>query len=77
VRIRCTFVGSKNTDTMKSAESKVTIKGITYVIEAEQSLPENAMKNQSHYTTLLHLRRPNGHIVFWAMRDVNGVITLN
>ncbi len=55
---------------------KVTIKGITYDILAEQ-LMSGKMAEQGFYKSTLILRRPKGSIEFWAMRDINGEITLN
>lgn len=55
---------------------QVTIKGITYDILAEQ-LMSGKMSEQGFYKSTLILRRPKGHIEFWAMRDIYGEITLN
>jgi hypothetical protein len=54
----------------------VTINWITYNILAEVAMV-GKMAEQRFYKSQLILRRPNGHKEFWAMRDINGVITLN
>jgi hypothetical protein len=56
--------------------NKVTIKEITYDIIAELDMA-GKMAEQGFYKSSLILRRPKGHIEFWAMRDINGEITLN
>jgi hypothetical protein len=63
---------------MKNTEnnSQVTIKGITYNIQAEIKLTGNASRN-GFYTSLISLARPKGHKEFLAMRDINNNITLN
>lgn len=53
-----------------------TIKGITYTIIAELEM-FGKMAEQGFYKSNLILKRPNGHKEFWAMRDINGVVTLN
>lgn len=53
-----------------------TIKGITYNIIAELEM-SGKMAEQGFYKSNLILRRPNGHKEFWAMRDINGVVTIN
>jgi hypothetical protein len=35
------------------------------------------MAEQGFYKTMLILVRPKGTIEFWAMRDINGEVTLN
>jgi hypothetical protein len=50
--------------------------GITYEIRAEYKLT-GKMVEQGFYKTLLILVRPKGTKEFWAMRDINGTITLN
>ena len=54
----------------------VTINWITYNILAEVAMV-GKMAEQGFYKSQLILRRPNGHKEFWAMRDINGVVTLN
>jgi hypothetical protein len=54
----------------------VVVEGIKYVILEEQKL-EGKMAEQGFYVTMLFLRRPKGTLQFWAMRDINGVVTLN
>jgi hypothetical protein len=58
---------------MKTQE---TINGITYNIIGEIEMT-GKMAEQGFYKTMLILVRPKGHIQFWAMRDINGVVTLN
>ena len=55
---------------------QVTIKGITYDILGEHKMT-GRMAEQGFYKSMLILRRPKGRIEFWAMRDINGEITLN
>lgn len=57
-------------------KNQVTIKGITYDIKAEHVMT-GKMAEQGFYKTMLVLVRPKGTIEFWAMRDINGEVTLN
>ena len=50
-----------------------TIKGITYNILAETKLTGENSQN-GWYTSMVMLKRPNGHKEFWGMRDINGEI---
>jgi len=50
--------------------------GITYNILAEEALTGKAAE-QGFYQTLVMLQRVKGNKTFYAMRDVNGIITLN
>ena len=53
-----------------------TINGITYNVLAELELT-GKMAEQGRYTSMITLQRPKGHKTFNAMRDINGVVTLN
>ena len=61
--------------------NQVTLKnGITYNIKAEVSMldQENIQRVcGGYYVSSLILVRPKGHKEFYAMRDKNGVITLD
>ncbi len=61
-----------NSDTMNTT----TIKGVTYNIIAELEM-SGKMAEQGFYKSNLILKRPKGHKEFWAMRDINGAVTLN
>lgn len=50
--------------------------GITYNILAEEVLTGKASE-QGFYKTLMMLQRPKGSKTFYAMRDVNGIVSLN
>jgi len=53
-----------------------TINGITYNVLAELELT-GKMAEQGFYVSTVMLKRPKGHKTFIAMRDINGVVTLN
>lgn len=53
-----------------------TVNGITYNIKAEVEI-KGKMAEQGFYKTMLILVRPKGNKEFWAMRDINGTVTLN
>lgn len=50
--------------------------GITYAIKCEVEMT-GKMAEQGFYISMLILVRPAGHKEFWAMRDINGCVTLN
>lgn len=52
-----------------------TINNINYEIKGELELTGRAA--MFGYVSQLILKRPNGTKEFWAMRDINGIITLN
>ena len=56
--------------------TQTTIKGINYNIKSEVAIT-GKMAEQGFYKSSLILVRPNGNKEFWAMRDKNGVVTLN
>lgn len=53
----------------------LTIKGTTYKVKAEVEL--TGASAQGNYKSTLILVRPSGTKEFWAMRDLNGKVTLN
>ena len=57
-------------------ETTTLSNGITYEIKAELEMT-GKMAEQGFYTSTLILVRPKGTKEFWAMRDINGTITLN
>ena len=57
-------------------KKQVTIKGITYNIVAEVEMT-GKMAEQGFYKSNIILVRPNGTKEFWAMRDINGKVTIN
>ena len=56
--------------------NSTTINGTTFNIKSEVEMT-GKMTEQGFYKTMLILTKPRGTKEFWAMRDLNGNITLN
>ena len=58
----------------------ININGITYIILAEENFEKGSNIDKvcdGYYVSMLMLRRQKGTKTFNAMRDENGVVTLN
>ena len=57
-------------------QNQETVNGITYNVKGETLLTGIASQN-GFYKSMMILVRPKGNKEFWAMRDINGTVTLN
>lgn len=70
------YIYTMQTTKTSQMETITLSNGITYTIKGEVEMT-GKMAEQGFYVSMLILVRPAGKKEFWAMRDVNGCVTLN